>query len=248
MYKKTTLLQLVMALLVCCFMAGCEFPEPDGGGDWDWDPEEDTGGQEITGGTCVSTESVTIYETIRVTSGVFDGGCKTYNPVGMGTGNQDEDQDPVFRVENGATLKNVIIGDVGADGIHLYNSATLENITFQNVGEDAVTVKSEGSYTLRNIEGYDAEDKFFQINAACTFNVSNCVIHRAGKALRQNGGTTFKIDVTFDNCEIENMNEGIFRTDSSTSTALITNSRLSNVGDICIGNWASCASENITWY
>lgn len=146
----------------------------------------------------------------------------------MGTGNQDEDQDPVFRVDNGATLKNVIIGDVGADGIHLYNSATLEYITFQNVGEDAVTVKSEGSYTLRNIEGYDAEDKFFQINAACTFDVGNCVIHRAGKALRQNGGTTFKIDVTFDNCEIENMNEGISRTDSSTSTALITNSRLSN--------------------
>jgi pectate lyase C len=183
-----------------------------------------------------------------VTSGTYDGQCKTIIPSGMGDGSQGEDQKPVFRVENGATLKNVIIGTPGVDGIHLYNGATLDNVTFRDVGEDAITVKSEGTYTIRNIEGYASEDKFFQVNAASTINVTNCIIHDAGKTLRQNGGTTFKIAVTFTECEIENMKEGIFRSDSSSSTARITNSRLRNAGDICIGNWASCTSSGLTYY
>ncbi len=166
----------------------------------------------------------------------------------MGTGDQDESQDPVFRVENGGTLKNVIIGVPGVDGIHLYNSATLDNITWTDVGEDACTVKSSGTYYISNISGYNGSDKFFQINAASTVTVSNAVIHTMGKALRQNGGTTFTINVSFDRCEIQDMDEGIFRTDSSSSTAKITNSRLRNAGDICIGNWRSCTHSGITYY
>jgi len=205
-------------------------------------------GGDITGASCNSTGTTYVYETIVVSGGTYDGQCRTFVPVGMGDGGQGEDQDPVFRVENGATLKNVIIGTPGVDGIHLYNGATLDNITWRDVGEDALTIKSSGTYYVRNIEGYDASDKFFQINAASTLEVSNCIIRRAGKALRQNGGTTFRINVTFDRCEIEDMNEGVFRTDSYTSTARITNSRLHNAGDICIGNWASCTSSNITYY
>ncbi len=202
----------------------------------------------ITGASCVSTGSVNVSETIYVTSGVYDGQCRTYNPVSaLGNGDQVESPKPVFRVENGATLKNVIIGKNGVDGIHLYNGATLENVTWKKVGADALTVKSEGTYNIRNIEGYDAEDKFFQINAACTFNVSNAIIHGAGKTLRQNGGTTFKIDVTFDQCEIADMAEGIFRSDSSISSARITNSCLDNAGDICIGNWSSCTYRSISY-
>jgi hypothetical protein len=202
----------------------------------------------ITGASCVSTGTVTVYETIRVTSGVYDGGCKTFNATSaLGDGSQAEDQDPVFRVENGATLKNVIIGRNGADGIHLYNGATVDNVIWTDVGEDAMTVKSEGTYAISNIEGYDAVDKFFQINAPCTFNVRNAIIHRAGKALRQNGGTTFEINVTFDRCEIQDMDEGVFRSDSYSSTARITNSCLANAGDICIGNWANCTYSNITY-
>ncbi len=203
----------------------------------------------ITGASCVSTGSVSVSETIRVTSGVYDGKCQTFNPTSaLGDGSQDESQKPVFRVENGATLKNVIIGKNGADGIHLYNGATLDNITWTDVGEDACTVKSSGNYTVRNISGYNGSDKFFQINAASTFNVSNAIIHNMGKTLRQNGGTTFKINVSFDRCEIQDMKEGVFRSDSSSSTAKITNSRLRNAGDICIGNWASCTYNGITNY
>jgi pectate lyase C len=219
----------------------------------DTDPVGDDGGGDvtngaITGASCISTGTVTVRQTIVVSSGVYDGKCQTFVPVGLGSGDQSEDQLPVFRVENGATLKNVIIGKPGVDGIHLYNSATLDNITWTDVGEDACTVKSSGTYYIRNIEGYNGSDKFLQINAASTLNLSNAIIHKMGKTLRQNGGTTFKINVTFDRCEIENMDEGIFRTDSYVSTAKITNSRLHNAGDICIGNWASCTSSGITYY
>jgi pectate lyase C len=204
----------------------------------------------ITGSSCGTTGTqVTVNETIRVTSGVFDGGCRRYNAgSGLGDGGQSEGQKPVFRVENGATLRNVVIGLNGADGIHVYNGAVIDNVYWMNVGEDALTIKSSGTVTVRNIEGYDAEDKFFQVNAASTLNVSNCIIHRAGKALRQNGGTTFKIAVTFDRCDINSMKEGIFRTDSSVSTARLTNSRLRNAGTVCIGPWASCTQSGNSSY
>lgn len=208
------------------------------------------GSTSITGSSCnTNGTQITVNETIRVTSGTFDGGCRRYNAgSALGDGGQGEGQKPVFRVENGATLRNVVIGMNGADGIHVYNGATIDNVYWMNVGEDALTIKSSGTVNVRNIEGYDAEDKFFQINAASTLNVSNCIIHRAGKALRQNGGTTFKIAVTFDRCDINGMKEGVFRTDSSTSTARLTNSRLRNAGTVCIGKWASCTQSGNTSY
>jgi len=204
----------------------------------------------ITGSSCATNGTlITVHETIRVTGGTFDGGCQRYNAgPELGDGSQDEGQDPIFRVENGATLRNVVIGTNGADGIHVYNGGVLDNIHWLNVGEDAMTIKSSGTVTVRNIEGYDGEDKFFQINAASTLNVSNCIIHRAGKALRQNGGTTFRIDVTFDRCDLNTLDEGVFRTDSSSSTARLTNSRLHDAGSVCIGAWASCTQSGNTNY
>ena len=204
----------------------------------------------ITGATCGSGGStVNVSSTIVVSSGTYDGGCKVFNATSaLGNGSQSENQKPVFRVENGATLKNVVLGNNAADGIHFYNGGTIDNIRWTNVGEDAMTIKSSGTVNVRNISGYAGSDKFIQVNAASTLNVSNCIVDNMGKFLRQNGGTTFKIAVSVDRCQISNMGEGIFRTDSSTSTAKITNSRLKNAGSICIGKWASCTSSGITNY
>jgi pectate lyase C len=185
--------------------------------------------------------------TIRVTSGTFDGGCLTFNGGGdLGDGGQAEGQDPIFRVENGATLRNVYIGSNGADGIHIYNGGNVTNVHWSDVGEDALTIKSSGTANVSNIEGYNSADKFFQVNAASTLNVSNCIVDNAGKFLRQNGGTTFRIVVNADRCQISNMGEGIFRTDSSSSEARLTNSRLRNAGTICIGPWAACSQSGNT--
>lgn len=208
-----------------------------------------SGGGSITGATCTANGSVSVSSTIRVTSGVYDGGCKVFNATSaLGDGSQSEGQSPVFRVENGATLKNVIFGNNAADGIHFYNGGNIDNIRWTNVGEDAMTIKSSGTVNVKNISGFAGSDKFIQVNAASTLNVSNCVVDSMGKFLRQNGGTTFKVAVSVDRCQISNMGEGIFRTDSSTSTAKITNSRLRNAGSICIGKWASCTSSGITNY
>ena len=218
---------------------------------WRFEPVSTSGGNNgsITGATCNSTGSTSVSSTIRVTSGTYDGGCRTFNPTSaLGDGGQSESQQPAFRVENGATLRNVIIGNNGVDGIHVYNGGTLENIRWTNVGEDAMTIKSSGTVNLRNISGYNGEDKFIQVNAASTLNVSNCVVDNMGKFLRQNGGTTFRAVVSVDRCQISNMGEGIFRSDSPNSEARITNSRLRNAGSICIGSWASCTSSGITNY
>lgn len=218
----------------------------DGGGT---NPDPDPGNPTVKGSTCESTGSQYVNETIVVNGGTYDGRCRTFNPgSALGDGGQGEGQKPVFRVENGATLKNVIIGRNGADGIHIYNGGTLENIRWTDVGEDAMTVKSAGDVIVRNIEGFNGSDKFMQINASTNLTVSNCIVDNMGKFLRQNGGTSFEINVTVDNCDISNMSEGIFRTDSRRSTAHISNSRLRNAGQVCIGNWASCTSSNLSGF
>ena len=52
-------------------------------------------------------------------SGTFDGGMKRYYGTGdLGSGGQDEGQDPLFDMPNGGTLKNVILGSPAADGVH----------------------------------------------------------------------------------------------------------------------------------
>ena len=199
------------------------------------------------GSSCQSTGSVTVSSTIVVNGGVYDGGCRTFNPTSvLGDGGQSEGQKPVFRVENGGTLRNVIIGNNGADGIHIYGGGTVENVRWNDVGEDALTVKEQGNVTLRNIEGYKGYDKFLQINAPTNLTVENCIVDDMGKFLRQNGGTSFTINVTVDNCDISNMKEGVFRTDSSSSTAKLSNSRLRNAGQVCIGAWRSCSTQNVS--
>ena len=205
------------------------------------------GGGTITGATCSSSGSQSISSTILITSGTYDGGCRTFNPSGdLGDGSQDEGQDPAFRVENGATLRNAILGNNGVDGVHFYNGGNLQNFRWTNIGEDAFTVKSSGTVNISGVSGFNGEDKFGQVNAASTVNISNCIVDNAAKFIRQNGDTTFRIAVNADRCQISNMKEGIFRTDSSSSTARLTNSRLRNSGSLCIGPWASCTGSGNT--
>jgi len=227
---------------------------------WDWDNGGDVRQWSSTGldnqkwsfvklegrgSACNSTGSSSITSTVYVDGYTFDGGCRTYNPSSaLGTGDQDESQDPAFRVQNGGVLTNAILGNNGVDGVHVYNGGNVHNFTWSNVGEDALTIKSSGNVFVRNFEGYDGSDKFFQVNAASNLYASECIVNNMGKFLRQNGGTTFQVNVEVNNCAISNMSEGIFRTDSSSSTAVITNSTLNNSGSTCIGSWASCSASN----
>jgi pectate lyase C len=204
-----------------------------------------TGGS--TGTTCSSiTDFGTVSETIVVKNGqTYDGQCRRYRADAdkLGDGSQKEGQLPVFIVENGGKLINVVLGAPAADGIHTKGSVTLENITWEDIGEDAMTIKEGGTVILNGGSAKNGEDKVFQINAASTFRISNFKASNAGKFIRQNGGTTFKAQVFIDKCDISDMDEAIFRTDSSTSTVSMTNTRYHSIGDsLFIG----VSSGNIT--
>ncbi len=177
----------------------------------------------------------------------FDGQCRRYiaGPA-VGDGSQSEGQDPVFRLEDGARLLNVVLGAPAADGIHTYGDVTLSNITWEDIGEDALTIKDPGTVELDGGAAYDGSDKVFQINAASTFRVSNFRADNAGKFIRQNGGTGFTVHVFIESCDISNMDEAIFRTDSNSSSVTMSNTRYSNIGDSGDELWYDVNPANIT--
>ncbi len=199
-------------------------------------------GPSSTGCTTVGS-SMTVNSTIVVGSGqTYDGMCRRFIAgSALGDGSQAEGQSPVFQV-NGGTLINIVLGFPAADGVHTQGNATLRNITWEDIGEDALTIKGAGTVTLDGGSSQKGSDKTFQVNAASTFRISNFKATTAGKFIRQNGDTTFKVAVFIDHCDISNMSEAIFRTDSSSSTVSMTNTRYSNVGTPFIG----VSSGNIT--
>ncbi|GLJ89220.1 pectate lyase [Streptomyces poonensis] len=124
------------------------------------------------------TGSQAVSSTISV-SGTRDGGMVRYYGSGNLAGDgQEEGQDPIFKLANGATLKNVIIGAPGADGIHCEGNCTLQNVWWEDVGEDAATFRG-GNGTVATVTGGGAKkaaDKVFQHNGGGTVNISNFAV------------------------------------------------------------------------
>lgn len=203
---------------------------------------DDTAGDDAdptTGGDCHATtlEVVPLSQTLVVRRGeVFDGCGLRHISNGLGDGGQAEGQSPLFRVEAGGTLRNVTLGAPAADGVHVYpegdgeGSVLLENIVWEDIGEDAMTIRGEGTVRLRRGSARDGSDKVFQINAASTFYLSDFSATNAGKLIRQNGGTTFHVEVYIEDCEVRDMDESLFRTDSPTSTVSVTNTTYCDLG------------------
>jgi hypothetical protein len=130
-----------------------------------------------------------VNETIPITED-FDGGGAVYVPgEGLGSGDQSEEQEPVFEVSAGATLSNLTIAAPGADGIHCVDSCTLENITWEDVGEDAATFDGpEGAtYNLVGGSATAAEDKVIQFNGGGTLNISGFTATDFGTMVRSCG-------------------------------------------------------------
>lgn len=180
--------------------------------------------------TSNSGQTITITKTIVVAAGTtYDGNGAKIIAQGMGSGDQDESQQPIFKLEKGANLKNVRIGAPGCDGVHCYGNNIVENVVWEDVGEDALTVKGEGSVTVKGGAAYKADDKVFQLNQPCTFTVSGFTADTFGKVVRQNGDTTFKCTIYIDNCTFSNAGECIARTDSTTTQLYYRNMKATNV-------------------
>ncbi|MEU7472297.1 pectate lyase [Streptomyces sp. NPDC044984] len=136
------------------------------------------------------TGSKPVSKTVPV-SGVYDGGMKKFYGTGaLGGDGQDEGQDPVFELADGATLKNVIIGTPAADGVHCKGSCTLQNVWWLDVGEDAASFKGTSSSAQYKVIGggaKKADDKVLQFNGAGTLTVSGFRVEDFGKLVRSCG-------------------------------------------------------------
>jgi pectate lyase C len=209
------------------------------------DDDEATTQEPPDEGNVIQGQGGVVNATIVVRAGeIFDGGGKTFTAgSALGDGSQDEDQLPVFKLEDGAQLRNVTLGAPAADGIHCYGDVTLNDIHWQDIGEDALTIKESGTVVLDGGSAQNGDDKVFQVNAASTFIIRNFTARNAGKFIRQNGDTTFRVDIVIENCDISQMDECIFRTDSSSSTVTMRDTRYSDLGD---GLFVGVNQNNIT--
>lgn len=92
-----------------------------------------------------SKGSVTLKKAQSV-SGTFDGGLKTYGRGVSCTGQAEGgDSDAVFILENGATLKNAIIGKDQIEGVHCKGSCTIENVWWIDVCEGMLYILTAGN-------------------------------------------------------------------------------------------------------
>lgn len=136
------------------------------------------------------TETVQLTATHVVPAGtVFDGGNKRYNLSG---GSQSEGQPAVFDVQEGGTIRNVIIGPLAADGIHCLGNCTLERVWWEDIGEDAATALGPAG-TVMNITcgaAYKGSDKTFQFNGRGEMRISNFYVANSGKLVRSCGDCT----------------------------------------------------------
>jgi pectate lyase len=124
---------------------------------------------------------------------VFDGGGRRYNLSG---GSQSEGQPPVFELQEGATLRNVVIGSLAADGVHCLGNCTVSNVWWEDIGEDAATAKGGAGTTMRVDCGgaFHGSDKTFQHNGRGTLHITRFVADnpatKGGKFYRSCGDCT----------------------------------------------------------
>ncbi|KAM0708993.1 hypothetical protein Q7P35_003029 [Cladosporium inversicolor] len=183
-----------------------------------------------------SKGSVT-YKSAQVIKGSFDGGFKTYGRGVKCTGQAEGgDKDAVFQLEDGATLKNVIIGADQIEGVHCKGSCTLENVWWTSVCEDALTFKGAGTAMVKGGGARGAEDKVIQNNGASSVTIDGFTVQDFGKLYRSCGnckGNGAKRTVTIKNVKASggkllagiNSNYG--------DTATITNTCATGTKKIC---------------
>ncbi|GIJ90593.1 hypothetical protein Asppvi_009554 [Aspergillus pseudoviridinutans] len=137
-----------------------------------------------------SSKGSVTYSSAKSISGTFDGGLKTYGRGVKCTGQKEGgDKDAVFILEDGATLKNAIIGADQIEGVHCMGSCTIQNVWWTDVCEDALTLKGSGSGTHRIIGGgaRSADDKVIQHNSGGKVIIQDFTVQDFGKLYRSCG-------------------------------------------------------------
>ncbi|GGS09241.1 pectate lyase [Streptomyces aureoverticillatus] len=150
-----------------------------------------------------------VSKTIEVKAGqTHDGELKRYYGTGdLGDGGQGEGQDPIIKLQDGATLKNVVLGTPAADGVHCMGSCTLQNVWWEDVGEDAASFKGKSSgatYTVTGGGARKADDKVFQFNGAGRLTIAKFQVADFGKLVRSCGNCSkqYKRDIVVDDVDV----------------------------------------------
>ncbi|KAK2775718.1 hypothetical protein FQN53_003085 [Emmonsiellopsis sp. PD_33] len=179
-----------------------------------------------------SQGSETLSEPMVITDS-FDGGMKTYGRgVECSGDSEGGDSDAVFQLEEGATLKNVIIGPDQVEGVHCMGSCTIENVWWEAVCEDALSIKqSSGTSTVIGGGAQGASDKVIQHNGGGTVSVDGFTVYDFGKLYRSCGNCDemFKRHITLSN---------IVAVEGKTLVGIN-----SNYGDTATIDSATCASD-----
>ncbi|PSN72944.1 pectate lyase E [Corynespora cassiicola Philippines] len=135
-----------------------------------------------------SSKGSVTYKEAKVVSGTFDGGLKTYGRGVKCTGQAEGgDKDAVFILNNGATLKNAIIGADQIEGVHCKGSCTINNVWWTNVCEDALSLKGDGNASIIGGGAQGADDKVIQHNGKGTVTIDGFTVVDFGKLYRACG-------------------------------------------------------------
>ncbi|MFF9276481.1 pectate lyase [Streptomyces griseosporeus] len=176
--------------------------------------------------------SQAVSSTIKV-SGTYDGKLKKFYGSGeLGGSGQEEGQDPVFELADGAVLKNVIIGSPAADGVHCKGSCTLQNVWWLDVGEDAATFQGKSAsavYTVYGGGAKNADDKVLQFNGAGKLVVTKFQVENFGKLVRSCGNcsTQYKRTVIINDVDVTAPGKSIVGINSNYGdTAALRNVRI----------------------
>lgn len=182
---------------------------------------------------------VNVSTTIDVPAGTTWDGLAKYGKwvclVGTASnmkGDQSESQIPMFKLNNGSTVKNVVIGDGslgtgtnlaagGADGVHCYGQCNITNVYWADVGEDGATVKKLSGVTSKlTISGgaaFKAKDKLFQHNSDGTLVIQDFYADNIGKLARSCGNcsTQYARKVTVSGVRLGKVNSAVVGINSS---------------------------------
>ncbi|WNG24376.1 pectate lyase [Cystobacter fuscus] len=128
-----------------------------------------------------------------------------------------EGQPTVFEVEDGVTVKNLIIagGTAGGNGIVCLGNCTLEYVYWEDICEDAATNSKDGAtMTLNHVIALHASDKVFQHNAKGSSKtvIKNSYISDFGKLWRSCGDCTSNggpRNLVLDNVKVEGIKTAV---------------------------------------
>lgn len=190
--------------------------------------------------TFPNPSKTTTLSAAKVISGTFDGGLARFDRGAGACSGQKEggDKDAVFLLENGATIKNVVIGANQAEGIHCKGSCNIYNVWFEDVCEDAITLKqTSGTSNIVGGGAKGASDKVVQHNGGGSVVIDSYCVQDFGKLYRACGNckTQYKRSVTISNVIAKNgkLLAGINSNYGDVATIKTSTNSYSGVKSIC---------------